>query len=68
MTKTAPDGCGEILTLRISKAPGDNVMIVCDQVKGLLLVTKSLDKSIEQIGPALRLLAKAGAEVPGVNA
>ena len=37
----------EILTLRISKAPADNIMAKCDQVCGLFIATKSFDKSME---------------------
>jgi hypothetical protein len=58
----------EILTLRVSIAPGDNIMVTCDQVRGLFIATKSFEKSMGHIGPALMLLAKAGAKVPGVNA
>jgi hypothetical protein len=51
----------EILTFHVSKAPGGHIMVTCDQVRGLFLATKDFDKSMQQILPALKLLANAGA-------
>ncbi len=56
----------ELLTIRVFSIDG-HTMIKCDQVRGLFLATKDFDATMEQLLPALKLLANAGAKVPGVN-